>query len=110
MQGLESVKTDLTLYRECTLACLIPQTFKVEALWPSISSSSTPEAKLDSRDYESVIRAEELCTPIDTTVLHEPPSSTDKNVVDFFFHAACVGIPSQLKMFNKICCHFSLYY
>merc|ERR1711872_700354 len=49
----------------------------------------------ECRNYESVIRAEELRTPVDTAVLHEPPSSTDKNVVDLLFHTACVGIPTQ---------------
>ena len=42
-----------------------------------------------------MIRAEKIRTPIDKTVLHEPPSSTDKNVVDLNFHTACVGIPTQ---------------
>ena len=85
----------LDLYHECTLACLVPQPFEVKDLWHWSSSSTAPEAKPECRNYESVIRAEELRTPIDTTVLHEPPSSTDKNVVDLLFHTACVGIPTQ---------------
>ena len=54
-----------------------------------------PEAKPECRNYESVIRDEEFCTPIDMTVLHEAPSSKDKNLVDLLFHPACVEIPTQ---------------
>ena len=74
---------------------VVPQHFELKDLWPWSSSSTAPEVKPECRNYESVIRAEELRTPIDTTVLHEPPSSTDKNVVDLLFHTACVGIPTQ---------------
>ena len=67
-----------------------PQPFEVKDLWPSTSSCMALEAKLECPDYESVIRDEELHTHIDTKVLREPPSSTDKNVVDLLFHPACV--------------------
>ena len=56
---------------------------------------SPPEARSECRDYESVIRAEELRTPMDTTVLLVPQSSTDRNVVNLIFHLACIGIPKQ---------------
>ena len=57
------------LYRECTLACLIPKYFKVEDLLPSTSSSAAPKAKPECHDYKSGVRAEELRTHIDTTVI-----------------------------------------
>ena len=95
VQGLESIKTVLDLYRKGTLACLVPQPFKIKDWWPLASSSAAPKAKPECCDYESMIRVEELCTPIDTTVLHEPPSSTDKNMVNLLFHQACVGVPTQ---------------
>ena len=72
-----------------------PKVFEVTNLWSSTLSSSAPEAKLECPVDESVIRAEELCIHIHTTVLHEPPSSTNKNVVDLIFHTACVGTSTQ---------------
>ena len=44
----------------------------------------SPEVKPECSDYEFVIHAEELRTPIDTIAFHEPPSSAEKNVVHSF--------------------------
>ena len=79
------------LYRKC----ILPYPFKIKDSRPSTSSFAAPEAKRECRNYESVIRAEELRIPIVMTALHEPPSSTDKNLVDLLFHPAYVGIPTH---------------
>ena len=67
----------------------------VKDLWHSTSNSAALDAKPEYPDYESMIRAEELRTPTDTKILHEPSSSTDKNVVNLIFHLACIEISAQ---------------
>ena len=71
-----------------------PAAFQDQGVMAVDLGSAAPNAKPTCRGYQSVICAEELQTPIDTTIQHETPSSTDKNVVDRLFQPAFDEIPT----------------